>query len=344
MKMRSNPQGPRSSPGLLLDLSGQWGLSWLSPDHPSCPRSPSQAAVPASPCCCLKGNAFCSSGFRLACGLNGQSLLFVAIMRRRKGKKARALCYSRGVVFFVPLTVSWELPCTTRPPHPQKRPHSTQEACKDPGAGERGACALRSLQWQYQGNIYFEGWGLGGLGFPSLCSASVGSGLCEESGRGDAIACGPWAGRCLLLLGCRQTGAPGVPLPGQWELAQEATPVQTGVDRWGQRGYRTGRLVGHGQRAEALGRVGRRNGPSRTPSPQPAGTWGGRADGEEPCEPQRAGWERFYVLGCGKLLIMDFRLDRVGGGDARGLLGRTETLRWLRWWWGVAGRFRAGLL
>ena len=55
-----------------------------------------------------------------------------------------------------------------------------------------------------------------------------------------------------MLLGCRQTGAPRVPLPGQWELAQEATLVQTGVDRWGQRGYRTGRLVGHGQRAEAL--------------------------------------------------------------------------------------------
>ena len=32
----------------------------------------------------------------------------------------------------------------------------------------------------------------------------------------------------LLLLGCRQTGAPLVPLPGQWELAQEATPAQTG--------------------------------------------------------------------------------------------------------------------
>lgn len=138
LKMRSNPQGPRSSPGLLLDLSGQWGLSWLSPDHPSCPRSPSHAAVPASPCCCLKGNAFCSSGFRLACGLNGQSLLFVAIMRRRKGKKARALCYSRGVVFFVPLTVSWELPCTTRPPTPKKGHTPPRKRVRTPGLEREG--------------------------------------------------------------------------------------------------------------------------------------------------------------------------------------------------------------
>lgn len=65
------------------------------------------------------------------------------------------------------------------------------------------------------------------------------------------MACGLWAGRCLLLLGCRQTGAPRVLLPGQWELAQEAPPVRTGVHRWEQWDYRTGRLAGNGQRAEA---------------------------------------------------------------------------------------------
>ena len=135
-----------------------------------------------------------------------------------------------------------------------------------------------------------------------------------------------------MLLGCRQTGAPRVPLPGRWELAQEAALVQSGLDRWGQRGYQTGRLWDTGRALRLSGRVGRRNGPPRTPSPQLAGTWGGQADGEEPQEPQRAGCERFYVLGHGKLLIMDFRLDRAGGRDARGLLGRTETLQWLRWW------------
>ena len=98
-----------------------------------------------------------------------------------------------------------------------------------------------------------------------------------------------------MLLGCRQTGAPGVPLPGQWELAQEAAPVQSGLDRWGQRGYWTGRLLDTGRALRLSGRVGGRNGPPRTPSPQPAGTWGGQADGEEPREPQRAGCERFYV-------------------------------------------------
>lgn len=115
-----------------------------------------------------------------------------------------------------------------------------------------------------------------------------------------------------MLLGCRQTGAPRVPLPGQWELAQEAALVQSGLDRWGQRGYQTGRLWDTGRALRLSGRVGRRNGPPRTPSPQLAGTWGGQADGEEPQEPQRAGCERFYVLGHGKLLIMDFRLDRAG--------------------------------
>lgn len=85
-----------------------------------------------------EGNAFCSSGFRLACGLNGQSLLFVAIMQRRKGKKARALCYSRGVVFFVPLTVSWELPCTTRPPTPKKGHTPPRKRVRTPGLEREG--------------------------------------------------------------------------------------------------------------------------------------------------------------------------------------------------------------
>ena len=38
-----------------------------------------------------------------------------------------------------------------------------------------------------------------------------------------------------------------------------------------------------------------------------------RREDEEPCEPQRAGWERFYLLCRGKLLIMDFRLERGRG-------------------------------
>ena len=52
------------------------------------------------------------------------------------------------------------------------------------------------------------------------------------------------------------------------------------------------------------------------PEPHPC-SWRGPGEGgrwedeEEPCEPQRAGWERFYLLCRGKLLIMDFRL---GGG------------------------------
>ena len=58
------------------------------------------------------------------------------------------------------------------------------------------------------------------------------------------------------------------------------------------------------------------------PEPHPC-SWRGPGEGgrwedeEEPCEPQRAGWERFYLLCRGKLLIMDFRLGG-GGGDARG--------------------------
>lgn len=92
-----------------------------------------------------------------------------------------ALCYSQGVVFFVPLTLSWELPCTPAPP---KKGHTQPRKCvRTRGLEREGRVPCEVSSGGTKANIYFEGWGLGGLGFPSLCSASVGSSPCEEPGR-----------------------------------------------------------------------------------------------------------------------------------------------------------------
>lgn len=93
LKMQSNPWGPGGSPWLLLDLSGQWGLSWLSLDPP-----PSQSiSHPGAWCsfCYLKGNALCNSPFKLICGLSGYILALFSLCcllqlcGDTKGKKAK---------------------------------------------------------------------------------------------------------------------------------------------------------------------------------------------------------------------------------------------------------------
>ena len=54
-----------------------------------------------------------------------------------------------------------------------------------------------------------------------------------------------------MLLGCRQTGAPRVPLPGQWELARRPTGPEW-ARQMGAEGLPDREAVGHRQSAEAL--------------------------------------------------------------------------------------------
>lgn len=114
-----------------------------------------------------------------------QSLLFVAIMWRHKRKRklsvASSLLFSRGCFLCSSYFV---LGAALHPRPPQKKGHTQPRKCvRTRGLEREGRVPCEVSSGGTKANIYFEGWGLGGLGFPSLCSASVGSSPCEEPGR-----------------------------------------------------------------------------------------------------------------------------------------------------------------
>lgn len=71
--------------------------------------------------------------------------------------------------------------------------------------------------------IFLRDGGWEGRASPHFVQQGVGSGLWQESGRGDAIGVRTLGGALSFASGVQAGRCPRVPLPGQWELAQEAT-------------------------------------------------------------------------------------------------------------------------